>query len=335
MANEPPMDQSVMISLDNIMSDDGDLGGMAGDDGPKAPKGVNLAALGQVGVTQGSEYRGPINAPVVQRLEINEPKRSGVLTYLLLTVTGVALVGGGIFLGNRFMLPAVTEVAPDARLTPPPTPPAAEGAAAVSAQAATAQAPQEAAPAPAQPEAAAEAAAEAAEPTKTSAKRSSSKGAVKPKAAVAAKPEAKPEPAPEPPPEVKPEPKPEPKRSEAASLLSALKSPKKPSGDSPAAPAAPAAGGLKERLDRDDILSTVRKNQGAVNQCKPMIKTPGTRVEVRLVIDPSGAVSSVTFLSPDEYKGTPLEGCLKERVGRFSFPKFGGSPMSIKLPFNL
>jgi hypothetical protein len=333
MAEEPKVDQSVMISLDNLLSDDGDLGGLSKDEGPKAPKGVNLAALGQVGVTQSSEYRPPINAPVVQRLEFNEPKRSGFMNYVLLTLTGVALVGGGIFLGNRFMLPTPVVEAPpqgSAVNTPPaPSPAAPLGSAP---QALTPP------PPPAQPAAVTSAEEEAV--SKGAPQLAVAKVVSKPKNSSKADPKADPkadvkaEPAPAPPPEPTPEPKPEPKRSEAASILSALKSPKGAT-PAPASPAAPAAGGVKERLDRDDILSTVRKNQAAVNQCKPMVKAPGTRVEVRLVIEPSGSVSAVSLLAPEEYKGSPLEGCMKERVGRFSFPKFSSSPMSIKLPFIL
>jgi|GEM_PF-2889236 len=342
MADEPKVDQSVMISLDNLLSDD-ELSGLPGAEGPKAPKGVNLAALGQVGLNQTGEHRAPIHAPVVQRLEINGPKRSGVVMYLLLTLTGVGLVGGGIFLGNRFVLPSATEQAPQAlTATQAPAPTTAPATALTTAPitapitaptTAPTPAPTPApAPAPGSSAAAGEGAGGQEARGASAPKSASPKQPAKPKAA-AKEPEPAPEPA-APPPEPAPAPRAEPKRSEAASLLSALKSPKGPS-PAPGAAAAPAAGGLKVRLEREDILGTVRKNQATVNQCKAMVKTPGTRVELRLVIDPSGAVSAVTLLAPEEYKGSPLEGCVKERVSRFAFPQFGGAPMSIKLPFML
>lgn len=341
MANDPKMDQSVMISFDEL----DDIGADASEEVED-----NNATLNQLGINKSTGGQRPVPAgrPVhVQQLKINEPKKSNVLLYLVLTLCAVGLVAGGVLLGDLLnptgsvVTSNVTTSAPvaqgsnaNARSTTNPPPPSD----AVKALLAEDQAKEEAeAKAKAEAEAEAKAAeeaqrAKAEEKAKVeAAKRSSSKRSsnrTKPKVAQAEKAE---EPkATEPPP-----PPPEPKKSEAASLLSSLKKGKGGASEEPASSSA--GSNLPARLGRSDILSTVRKNQSGINQCKAKLNAGDSRVRVsiRLKIEKDGAVSSVDFLDPAGYKGTPLESCMNARVKRFKFPPFSGSPMSIKLPFIL
>jgi len=335
MANDPKMDQSVMISFDEL--DD------IGVDGPVEAEEPN-AALSQLGINKSTGGHRPIPAarPVhVQQLNINEPKKSNALLYIVLSLCAVGLVAGGVILGgflnpNAVVLPSTSPVNSSGSQTPPPsssTPPPSDAVKALLAEDQAKAEAEAVAKAKAEAEAKAKAEAEAAKAAaKASAsKRSSGKRAKnRAKSRVAqAKPKAEPPKATEPPPP------PPPKKSEAASLLSSLKKGGKGSGSASATP--DTKSNLPARLGRSEILSTVRKNQSGINQCKAKLN-PGdsrVRVSVRLKIEKSGSVSSVQFLDPAGYKGSPLEDCMKSRVKRFKFPAFSGSPMSIKLPFIL
>ena len=336
MANDPKMDQSVMISFDEL--DD------IGVDGPVEAEEPN-AALSQLGINKSTGGHRPIPAarPVhVQQLNINEPKKSNALLYIVLALCAVGLVAGGVILGGHLNPIAVVtspttspEVssAPQTPGSSPTTPPPSD---AVKALLAEDQAKAEAeAKAKAEAEAQAKAKAEA-EAAKVASKATASKRSSGKRSTSRAQPKvAQAEPKKEEPKATEPPPPPPPKKSEAASLLSSLKKGGKGSSSASATP--DTKSNLPARLGRSDILSTVRKNQSGINQCKAKLN-PGdsrVRVSVRLKIEKSGDVSNVECLDPAGYKGSPLEGCMKSRVKRFKFPAFSGSPMSIKLPFIL
>ena len=335
MANDPKIDQSVMISFDEL----DDIGAGVAEESQEQNE-----ALNQLGINKMTGGQRPIPAarPVhVQQLNINEPKKSNALLYIVLALCGVGLVAGGVILGGHLnptglqpSQPMNSQVSPTQGAPVKPAPSDAVKALLAQEQAEADKAKAEAeakaqaeAEAQAKAQAKAEAEAKAAQAkSKRSAKRSSKRSASKRSAAPKAEPKAAPAP--------EPTPTPQPKKSEAASLLSSLK--KGPAGSSASQSSAKSASG-PTKLGRSEILSTVRKNQSGINQCKAKLNAGDSRVRVtiRLKIEQSGSVSSVEFLSPSNYKGSPLEGCMKSRVQRFKFPAFSGPAMSIKLPFIL
>jgi hypothetical protein len=339
MANDPKMDQSVMISFDEL----DDIGAGIAEESQGQDE-----ALNQLGINKTTGGQRPIPAarPVhVQQLSINEPKKSNALLYVVLGLCGVGLVAGGVILGGHLnpngLQPSQamnSQVSPTQGTPVKPAPSDAVKALLAQEQAeadkvkaeaeAKAKAKAQAeADAKAKAQAKAEAEAKAAQAkSKRSAKRSSKRSASKRSAAPAPEPKAAPAP--------EPAPTPKPQKSEAASLLSSLK--KGPAGSSASQSSAKSPSG-PTKLGRSEILSTVRKNQSGINQCKAKLNAGDSRVRVtiRLKIEQSGSVSSVEFLSPSNYKGSPLESCMKSRVQRFKFPAFSGPAMSIKLPFIL
>lgn len=334
MANDPKMDQSVMISFDEL----DDIGADASEEVEET-----RAALNQLGInkTTGGNRPVPAARPVhVQQLNINEPKKSNALLYFVLILCAAGLVVGGVILGD-FLNPAgsliqlngATTISDSATATTSATtPPPSDAVKALLAEdqakeeaEAKAKADADAKTKAIEDENRAKAEVEAkSKASKRSTKRSQSRS--KPKEEPKEEPKAV-EPPPPPPP---------PKKSEAASLLSSLKKGNKESS-STASPTPSTASNLPAKLGRSDILSTVRKNQSGINQCKSKLNAGDSRVRVsiRLKIESDGTVSSVEFLDPAEYKGTPLDECMQSRVKRFKFPAFNGSPMSIKLPFIL
>lgn len=326
MANDPKIDpkndQSVMISFDEL----DDIGPPEGADHEGSPQ-DSLTALGINKTTTGQRPSPmPIHAPV-QKLDIKEPK-SNALLYTLIALSGVGLVVGGVLLG-QMLTPTNNTTAPTVPVAEAPPPSDAVKALLASEQ--PKEVPQEAPRAEPQEEPKADVKAEpkAKRPTQRAA-RSTSKRASSKRSAKRAQPKPEPQPAPKAEPKAK-------ASNEASSLLSSLKKPKRDTSSASKRNAGSTGSNLPARLGRSEILSTVRKNQSGINHCKGQLKSGDSRVrvQVRLKIEKSGQVSSVEFLSPDAYKGTNLERCMKARVSRFKFPAFSGIPMSIKLPFIL
>lgn len=81
---------------------------------------------------------------------------------------------------------------------------------------------------------------------------------------------------------------------------------------------------LPERLTRRQILSAVRR-------ISPRMKNCGGdgRYDAELRIAPAGRVETVTVRGADP----AVAACVKQNVRRMSFPRFGGDPMTIQLPF--
>jgi outer membrane biosynthesis protein TonB len=340
MSVDDKNDQSVMISLDTLLSTNPMLSDLNKDSdvSNNAPNNVDLSALDQVGLGAGYHNRAaPLTTaamPVIQQLDIKPKKINGFLKFILMTLGIGGLVGGGIYLGTflqpkkpkkeltstQIALNENTVVQTNLNTTPTP-PPKKELAVTATSTKITTETTNPTTP-------------DVTEKTKTRSKTKSNKTKRrkyrnKTKTKTKKEPDTKPEPQ-------KKAPTPTPKkRSEANDILKNLKN-KKGGGSSSNGTSANsnANNGLPSRLSKDNILSTVRKNQRSVNACKKLVQEK-TRVSIRMIINKSGKVSSASLLKPANLQGSPLDKCMVSRVSRFVFPKFNGPDMSIKLPFIL
>lgn len=341
MSVDDKNDQSVMISLDTLLSTDPMLSDLNKDSdlSSNAPNNVDLSALNQVGLGEGYHNRAaPLTTaamPVIQQLDIKAPQKiNGFFKFILMTLGIGGLVGGGIYLGTflqpkkdltsiQTTLHETTRVQANLNTTVVPPTPKKELAVVATPIKTTTETTNPTTPTVTEkPKTTSKA-----KSNKT--KRRKSRTKTKTKAKAKKEPEAKPEPqkaAPTPPPQ---------KRSEANDILKNLKN-KKGGGSSTQGKSTNgnANSGLPSRLSRRDILSTVRKNQRSVNACKKLVQEK-TRVSIRMIINKSGRVSSASLLKPANLQGSPLDKCMVSRVSRFVFPKFNGPDMSIKLPFIL
>ncbi|MCB9545043.1 MAG: zinc-ribbon domain-containing protein [Myxococcales bacterium] len=91
---------------------------------------------------------------------------------------------------------------------------------------------------------------------------------------------------------------------------------------------------LPEKLSRQQILLVVKQNAGGIRSCKSQDPSASGTVMVSMVIDRSGSVSSANVPS-GPFKGTPVGGCVEQKVKGFRFPQFRGEPMRINMPFGL
>ena len=324
MSVDDKNEQSVMLSLDDLLAQDPSLG--KGVPGGSDESGVNHGALDQVGLNHDrNRPAAPMTNVVVpmRHGDVKTKGTSGNFLGVLAALSGVAaLIGVGVFIGSMNM---PTAPAPAPQLAPAPTPalqpapapvPAPQLAPAAVVKEETKEAPN-AAPIKAKPKA------------KVQKKRQTTRRAKAPAA-----PKAKSKPEPKPKAEFKPEPKPK-KVSEAATILSNLKGGKSQTSASPLdSDDAKKDSNLPTKLGRPQILSTLRKNQSSISRCKSHVNEP-TKVKMRMVIAGSGKVTKATLISPTELKGKPIEKCMVERVKLFKFPPFSSPSMSIKLPFLL
>jgi hypothetical protein len=90
---------------------------------------------------------------------------------------------------------------------------------------------------------------------------------------------------------------------------------------------------LPDRLDVRDILNVVRKNQPAINRCKVFTTSDTTKVSVRIVIESTGNVQSTEILD-NNYKNSELGKCIQDKIKNFKFPAFNTPTMGIKFPFS-
>ena len=347
MSVDDKNDQSVMISLDTLLASDPMLSDLDpnSDSNSATPQNVDLSALDQIGLGDAHQNRtAPITTaamPVVQQLDLKEPKRmNGVLKFLLITTGIVGLMGGGIYLGmllqpknNNPQIVTVVQknnlVATNQNTTPKP-PVKNTQVAAVTAQPDETKTTEKTTDTENTKAQEAEKDKKVASKSRKSKTRKSKYRKSKTKKTTKKEPEA--------PKEEKKAPAPAPKSSEADDILKKLKNkknnPNSGKNSTPTPNNTSSDPGLPSKLGRRDILSTVRKNQRSVNACKKLV-TEKTRVTVRMIINKSGKVKSAQLLSPANLKGSPLDQCMVGRVSRFVFPKFNGPDMSIKLPFIL
>ena len=350
MSVDDKNEQSVMIPLDELLAQDPSLAGLRKPTGASDSM-IDQDKLDRVGLSQDAHRpAAPMTgANVPLRYGDIKKKRSGKFLGVIGMLLGVvALLAVGVVIGSYFAQqiqiggapqPApVPQTAPPTQATqrstvqPPPPPSAPATAPAVAATPDASDKPEE----KAQP---------AATPTKKAPARAkpARKSKARPKASAKAKTQAKPAPQPEPKAEAKPEPKAEapaaPKAkgpSEGESVLARLRS--GPSGsptpDVVGGPKPDPKADLPERLNRSQILSTLRANQSSVRRCKAHV-TDRTRVKMRMVIAGSGNVKSAELLEPEDKKQSKLATCMVSRVKLFKFPKFRRDSMSVKLPFIL
>lgn len=247
-------------------------------------------------------------------------KKSWLMPTLLVMMFFLVLgIGGAVLymLMNR-------QPAPIAMATPPQTGPSAEELARKAAEAALAkQAADEAAAKKAAEEAAAKKAAEEAEAKKEAKKEAAEARAAKKNSSKAKRSTRRSRPSrkAEPEPVEEKAPEPPPKKSSRLTDDDLL----------------PGGGGsaLPSRLDESDILRTLRQNRSAVRICLERQRSadPGLagQMKVKLMIQPSGKVSSVT-VQPSKFSDAEVGRCMKSKARRWRFPRFSGSPVPVDFP---
>ena len=327
MSIDDKNEQSVMLSLDDLLAQDPSLGSINQQGHHSNAPDVNQKALDQVGLNQNAHRpAAPVtNAAIPMRHGDVQGKGSAgkILGVLAAICAVVALVGAGVFIG-QMNTPAPAVVAPQA-LAPIPAPRTSAPAPKPS--------PQVVIPAAVQTEAQEE---------KSKAQPVAPKVKIKPKTkpkprvrARSAKQVTKPEPKPEP--QAAPEPKPEPRveQSEASALLSKLKGGKNAQYNNPVADEPSATkSNLPNRLGRTEIVSTLRKNQSSIRRCSAHVKERIT-IKMRMVIAGSGKVTQAALSEPAELKGSAVDKCMSERVKLYKFPQFSSPSMKVRLPFIL
>jgi hypothetical protein len=139
-----------------------------------------------------------------------------------------------------------------------------------------------------------------------------------------------------------PKPRPKPKRKakasgDAAALLASLdgggkKSTKRggglPTMDTPAVDPT-----LPERLDRGQVLRSIRRHFSKVKDCRRLEPDITGQVTVRFTVNGNGRVSGTK--TTGQYANTPIGNCVAQKVRAIRFPRFSGSPFPINFPFSL
>lgn len=110
---------------------------------------------------------------------------------------------------------------------------------------------------------------------------------------------------------------------------------KKPAGGY--IPPAPGAGGdVKDELGTSDIMEVVAANRGQLIKCveEQRKKDPGTtgKLLMKWTIQTSGRTSNVGVVS-EEFKGTPIAGCVGTLIKGMQFPKHKKQGDPITFPF--
>jgi len=112
---------------------------------------------------------------------------------------------------------------------------------------------------------------------------------------------------------------------------------KKPAGYIPPAPGGSAAD-VKNSLEQGDIMEVVLANKGALGKCveEQRKKDPGTsgKLLMKWTIQTSGKTSNVGVVS-EEFKGTPIAGCVGALIKGMQFPrhKVQGEPITFPFKF--
>lgn len=113
------------------------------------------------------------------------------------------------------------------------------------------------------------------------------------------------------------------------------KTEKKPAGYIPPAPGA-SGGDVKESLGQSDIMEVVLNNKAALGKCveQQRAKDPGTsgKLLMNWTILTSGKTSNVKVAS-EEFKGTPIAGCVGGLIKGMTFPKHKKQGDPITFPF--
>lgn len=340
MSVDDKNEQSVMLSLDELLAQDPSLSGLKNQT-HQPSAGVDQKELDRVGLSQDAHRpAAPLTGSAIpMRHGEVKKKGSGKILMVFGGIVGVvALLAVGAFLGSMFMNngqrsggappPTAPEVIAPA-VTSTPSIPEAPSVAPESKQEEEVKPDQMAKPEPVtQPEPA---------PSVGTVEPKSQKAQVKPKAKTLSKatPQAEATPEATPKPEAAPEVKPEPEKtgSIGSQILSSKQSQK--SDDALPAKKAQPSSDLPQQLGRPQILDTLRKNQSSVNRCKAYTDGKRVRLKMRLVIEGSGTVQTAELFEPPEQKGTKLEQCMAERVKLFKFPQFSKPTMVVKLPFVL
>jgi hypothetical protein len=346
MSGDDKNEQSVMLSLDEILNQDPSLGGFntsLDDLSPSTPQDVNLDELSRIGLTQDHVRATPMTGVhLTQPLVLQEKQVHPIVKALGLSLAVLGLLAGGIFLGvqfNKQMVPKQPSVAPinpkaikSSVKTPNPKPTSVKLAIAPGTQETSNV--NQGSDLEKTKETKKTDLSSKTTPKKARSKskwRSTRKNKLaKAKVKAKAKAKAKVEPTGEPKAEPKADPKPKVKKSSAAaSLLKSLnRNQKSTSAD------ALKKSSLPTKLTRSQILKVTRKNQRSINRCKA--HTSGAvRAEVKVTVAPSGSVSKATLREPKNQIGSPLDQCLASRIKAFKFPEFNGPPMKFNLPFFL
>lgn len=329
MSADDKNDQSVMLSLDDLLAQDPSLGSLKGDSNTSSASGVDQKALDQIGLNQN------LHRPAAPMTTAGIPLRHGdlkakrnagnILGYFAAVIGVIALVGVGVFIGSMNTPTIAPRVTPVPKASPTPSTnmiptkleptPVANAIVAAPAQESKVVAKPIASP-----------------KTKTRANRSRRRAKVAPKPTP--KPQSEPQVQPTPKPQPKPQPKP--KVSEANSLLSGLKNGRSKS-QSPSVlgdESDQKKSNLPTKLGRSEILSTMKKNQRSIARCRTHVDGR-TKVKMRIVIAGSGQVTNAALIEPENLKSSKVASCMSERVQRYKFPQFSSRSMTVKLPFIL
>lgn len=352
MSENEKNEESVMISLDALLADDPSLSSVKGSSTEElkssiseANNKINQSELDRVGLSDTGPRGAPISSAAlpVQKLNLSEKRSSPFMQVILYSFLCLTLIAGGVIIGKMLTIKDQDGAqSPPGMMKPPvQNQVAVAPTASVKKTNTVTKKSVDQKPVETKEESTKVAATRSKQSSKlsntttkskrTKKKRSTKRSTRSTKTAVAQAP--KPDPTPAAPPKSVATPKP--KQTEASSLLAGLNR----KGSAPNRPivgssAPKPVSNLPEKLSKRDVLNVLRKNQGSVKACAQHAD-PGTRIKVRLVIEPSGQVGEAALFEPSSKKGSPLEACVVKRVKRFRFPKFGGAPMNIKLPFVL
>ena len=140
-----------------------------------------------------------------------------------------------------------------------------------------------------------------------------------------------------------PKPKPKAKRKakasgDAAALLASLdgggsKKSTKSGGGLPTMDAPAVDPTLPERLDRGQVLRSIRRHFSKVKDCRRLEPDITGQVTVRFTVNGNGRVSGTK--TTGQYANTPIGNCVAQKVRAIRFPRFSGSPFPINFPFSL
>ncbi len=359
MANDQKNEQSVMVSIDDILSQDPHLsGGLLNTPLVSEKKDeIDLSALQKIGAADREDFMAPASASNIafQPIQLREKKTSPVLTGFLILIGAIGLIVGGIYLGevlkSRFMKtdPLVQNTTPPQQVltTTPPQQVIANNSTIPPAQTTQVPGVAENPTTPTEttnPTSVTENATPENQATTTDDKKQTKKKE-KTTTKVADKEEKSKEPekveSKAPVEEAKAPVKTE--NSEVNNLLKGLKGGKKPEDTSSTTAEVPvkktettttddSGSSLPEKLEGRDVLDVIRKNQPNINRCKSFATEP-VKINVRVTIANTGAVQNIEILD-ETHKTSPLGKCLEEKIKQFKFPAFSTPSMSVKLPFN-
>jgi hypothetical protein len=90
---------------------------------------------------------------------------------------------------------------------------------------------------------------------------------------------------------------------------------------------------LPERLDRGQVLRSIRRHFSKVKDCRRLEPDITGQVTVRFTVNGNGRVSGTK--TTGQYANTPIGNCVAQKVRAIRFPRFSGSPFPINFPFSL